>query len=113
VFLTLFALCTTALTDGSTTDYWLKTGQESSQKGYQSYNEALQACNKIIDTDPKNVEAWMLKRWVLYHLDRYENAISSFNKALEYNSRLTRAISGKAESLTVLCRSEEALAEYN
>ena len=54
-----------------------------------NYEEAIECCNKAIETNPSNDNVWYIKGECLFELKRFEEAKACYNKANELNpSRL-------------------------
>jgi len=78
--------------------------------GYDEHS--LELFNKVLDEDPTFARAWYEKGVNLTNLDRYEEAIICFEKALEFSqSKILEAIAWceKALALFGLKRYEEAM----
>lgn len=52
----------------------------------KQYPKALEKCQRAIELDSENANAWHNKGVVLYHLETYEEAISSLDKAVALDS---------------------------
>ena len=59
---------------------------------------------------PDNANAWCLKGNALLELERYEEALQSFDRAINLRPDLSEAWQGKGSSLLRLNRGDEALA---
>jgi tetratricopeptide (TPR) repeat protein len=51
----------------------------------------VRCCDKALEINPKEAEAWCSKGFALYKLERYEEAIICLDKALEINPKLATA----------------------
>lgn len=84
--------------------------------GMGATDAAIDAYDRIIDNDPKNVEAWMGKGNAFYRLGKatnnssdYVEAIQSFDKVIELNqSFVAEAWSYKGTALNALGQTHEA-----
>ena len=75
------------------------------------YEESLKLLNKLLE-DKRNLkikEIWYNKAKVFFNLARYEEALQSFNYALEINPFYKFANLGKGATLHILKRYQEAL----
>ncbi len=71
-------------------------------------NEALQAFDKAIELNPKNVDSWIRKGLILYLQDKNNEALQAFDKAIELDPRNAEAWGKKALVLIYLGKHEEA-----
>jgi|SRR5450759_220570 len=55
-------------------------------------DEALDACEKALEIDPKYINAWYNKSIVLSDLGRKDEALEAYEKALEINPKYTGII---------------------
>ncbi len=74
------------------------------------YAEALAACERAIELDPKNTHAWNNKGWALDALGRYAEAQVACDRAIEFDAKNSHAWNNKAWALNSLGRHTEALA---
>jgi tetratricopeptide (TPR) repeat protein len=51
------------------------------------YNEAIQACDKAIELDPKYAMPWNNKGGALFFLGRYDDAIQAYDKATKLDPK--------------------------
>jgi tetratricopeptide (TPR) repeat protein len=73
------------------TKYWQEKADQLYNSG--SYKDAAAAYNKAIELDPSDAVLWYNHGLVLsYGLKDYQNAIKSFDKALELNSSFFEAL---------------------
>ena len=73
------------------------------------YEEAIACCDKALEIDPKNADAWINKGVALDHLERYEKTIWCWDKALEIDPMNALAWYNKSYVLDHLGRYEEAI----
>ena len=59
---------------------WDEKGERLANSG--NYAQALDCFDKAVKMHPQNSAAWVFRAVVLIHLDRYEEAVASCNKAL-------------------------------
>ncbi|HEY9204564.1 MAG TPA: tetratricopeptide repeat protein [Candidatus Methanoperedens sp.] len=79
----------------------------------KKYKDVLKSCNKVLETNPDNGLALLIKGLALEDLSRFEEALDAFNKTLEINPKYGFALSRKGSILMNLCRYEEALDVLN
>ena len=89
LLMALTFLCTSAMAQENTTDYWLKKGYELSANG--SNEQALQAYEKVISIDPENSVAWINKAYTLSSLNRTSESNKAYYKALEITNKTLEA----------------------
>ena len=75
----------------------------------RKYNELLDRCSIILSKNPRHLNALKYKAYSLYFLERYEEAVSCYDKAIEIESDDPSLYSGKSKSLEKLGRIEEAI----
>ncbi|MBX9693527.1 MAG: tetratricopeptide repeat protein, partial [Cyanobacteria bacterium] len=70
-------------------------------RSYYSSNpaRALDMLQRVIEMNPKYAHAYLWAGWCNYDLGRYEEAMRSFDKALELDSSLNNAYDGRALTL--------------
>ncbi len=91
---------------------WLDKGDTYGRK--QKYNKALIAYNKALEIKPYYLEALHMKGITFINLDRYNDALSSFDNSIELISNYNyRTWYYKGLALFCLDRYEEALDAYN
>lgn len=78
------------------------------------YGEAIEAATKGIEADTKEAAAgWNIKGFSQLKLERSEEGLDSFNKALELSPAHPDALSGRGWALGKLGRTEDAMAEFD
>jgi Flp pilus assembly protein TadD len=77
------------------------------------YEEALEAFDRALASDPQNLEALMGKGQVLAELGRYEEALDAFHRALAVIPDSAEALVGVGQVLAELGRYEEALEVFD
>jgi tetratricopeptide (TPR) repeat protein len=99
-----------ALRPGSS---WAMIAVADALDGRGSNEEALAACDRAIELDRKNPEAWWKRARSYHNLDQYAKAIDDSNQAIELNPKFTAAwIQGGLE-YCVLGHYDKALAYTN
>ena len=89
VLIALAALCTIALAQENTTEYWMKKSTELFNNG--SLDDSLNATNKVLQIDPENPIAWIDKAYTLYMLNRTYESNQAYYKALEITNKTLEA----------------------
>jgi tetratricopeptide (TPR) repeat protein len=77
------------------------------------YEEALEAFDRALASDPQNLEALMGKGQVLAELGRYEEALRMFDRALELNPDSAETLVDRGKVLARLAYYEEALRMFD
>lgn len=72
-------------------------------------DDALESCNKAIESDPTQANTWRLHARILSRLNRHDEALASCDKAISLGTDDWRAFHIRAASLAVLNRWDEAL----
>jgi tetratricopeptide (TPR) repeat protein len=67
----------------------------------------------MIQLQPDDEEAWFQRGFVLYKLQRYEEAIASYDRAIEFNALDAEAWGNRGGVLLMLQRYEEAIASFD
>jgi superkiller protein 3 len=76
--------------------------------------DILKACSQAMRLDPKNADAYIVQGDAYMYLDRYSDAITAYEKAIEVAIFFNRyACNKKGDALYELERYEEALTAYN
>jgi tetratricopeptide (TPR) repeat protein len=79
------------------------------EKAYSKFTEATKACNKGIMLNPKESSFWLLKgHFLLCRWGLEDEALASFDKAIELEPELIEAWRGKALTFAALGRYKEA-----
>jgi tetratricopeptide (TPR) repeat protein len=80
--LAIAALCICTSAQENTAEGWFKKGADLFKN--QSYEEAIMAMDKVIESNPKNETAWNVKgsSLVLLASNMYDEALRCFDKAL-------------------------------
>jgi len=107
--LAMAALCTCALAQENTTEYWTMVGSDLAMNE-SNYQGALDAFEKAIQIDPENMGAWDRKALIHYVLSKqaYLRVLSLSEKRLENNPQDARAWRSHAAALQSLDRIEES-----
>jgi len=81
----------------------------------KEYKKAVDCYNKAIKIEPLDARAWNNKGYVLFTLGKYNEAIKSFDKALEIAPGMLGGMvwSIKADALKALGKNNEALECYD
>ena len=66
---------------------------------YGWYEESLDCVNSLIEAHPLSEIAYFIKGAVLNHLDKYDESVESYDKALEINPNFREALHNKILSL--------------
>lgn len=103
----LAALCSCTLAQEKTADDWLNIAYGLSANG--SYEEAIEAYDKVLEIDPSDYTALINKGHALefWVLDLYNEALEITNEILEENPDDALAWQGKGAALSGLNRREE------
>ncbi|MCH8028586.1 MAG: tetratricopeptide repeat protein [Candidatus Dadabacteria bacterium] len=88
-------------------DEWLKKGVELAKQG--KYEEALEAFERAIESEPSNAEAWYRKGIVLGVAGRYEEALVAHVRTLDLDPENVEVWYLKGLVLVTLKRYEESL----
>jgi tetratricopeptide (TPR) repeat protein len=75
----------------------------------QMNNEISDKCNKAIELDPNNADAWNMKGWAQSNLGKYEEAIRCFDKAIELDPNNADAWYNKGATLYTTKRYDKAI----
>ncbi|RQW78448.1 MAG: tetratricopeptide repeat protein, partial [Methanothrix sp.] len=97
----------------NTAKAWFKRGSELFKD--QSYDEAIEAMDKVIEIDPKNETAWDVKgsSLVLLASNMYDEALTCFDKAIEIYPQDIWAWNGKGDAFNHMRRYEDAIKAYD
>jgi tetratricopeptide (TPR) repeat protein len=82
------------------------------EKAQKAYHDAVQAFIDAVGADHKMYEAWNYLGFSNRHLGNYEDALSSYAKALELNPNYPDAIEYRGEAYLGLNQIEEAKGAY-
>jgi tetratricopeptide (TPR) repeat protein len=77
------------------------------------YDDAIKSYDKVIEIEPRNVEAHYSKGHILGQLGKYDEAIRCFDKAIEIEPRNVDARIAKGLDLDKLHKHEEAIIYYD
>lgn len=77
------------------------------------YKEALECFDKIFETNPQYLEAWINKGAVLHELAKYKEAIACYETALEIDLNSKQAWSNMGFSKSMLGSYDEAIRCFN
>ncbi|MGE5661743.1 MAG: tetratricopeptide repeat protein [Ignavibacteriales bacterium] len=78
-----------------------------------NYDKAMESCNRALQLDPDNSDAWTLKGGILRLSEKYEEAIKCYDKAIEIKPDDAHTWGSKAGALTNLRKYEEAIKCYD
>jgi len=76
------------------------------------YDELLDYCSIILSKDLENLSALKYKAYSLYFLERFEDAIACYDRAIEIEPENPSHYAGKSKALDKLGRFEEARGCY-
>lgn len=100
-------------------NYWLTLNNATKMlnKGntlyqLQRYEEALQAYETSLDTNPNNPNAWQGKGDTLQALKRYQDALEAYDEAIQIDPNSWQTWMRRAEILEKLGRDTEAINSY-
>ena len=117
LLMSLIAMCTYALAQDNTANYWYENGIELINDG--SYDEAIRAYDKAIQIDPENSDAWLGKASVFILLrkdnesqEAYRKALDVANKTLIKNPEDAKAWQNKGIAIANLGQREEAIKAF-
>jgi tetratricopeptide (TPR) repeat protein len=82
------------------------------EKAQKYYHEAVTKLIDVVGLDPKMYQAWNYLGFANRHLGNYEDALSSYDKALELNSTYADAIEYRGEAYLGLNRIDDAKGAY-
>jgi len=74
--------------------------------------EVIDMCDELIALNPNDFIAWHVKGWKLYSLEKYDEAIIAYSKALELDNTNPHSWCGKGDAFFVLGRYQEAVDAY-
>lgn len=79
----------------------------------QKYNEALEACEKAIALKPKkkNVLLWTTRSNALLKLEKYAEAVTSYNQVLQAEPNNSFVLTQKCQALSQIGNNEDAISE--
>ncbi len=78
----------------------------------KKYDEAIAACQKVIEIDPKNVYAYNNMGYALRKQEKYEEAIAAYQKAIEIDPKNAYAYNNMGLALGKQEKYDEAIAAY-
>ena len=67
-----------------------------------NYDEAIIACDRAIELDPKNIHAWLIKGNALKALGTHKRAVHAYSKAIEFDPQNLGAWNQKGSALRYL-----------
>jgi lipoprotein NlpI len=85
--------------------------QEAQAKGLMG--KALEALDKAIQLDPKQVGGYFLKGKIFSLQRKPEEAIACFSKVIELDAKASSAFAGRADEEFKLGKFDESVADYN
>jgi tetratricopeptide (TPR) repeat protein len=77
------------------------------------YDEAIQACEKAIELDPKYAMPWNNKGAALMEKGRYDDAVKAYDKAIEIDPEYKWAWANKGLALADLRKYNESIEAYD
>lgn len=89
---------------------WYEKGERLANSG--NYAQALACFDKAV-MHPENNAAWVFRAVVLIHLERYEEAVASCNKALIIQPNDKQAWLFRGAALNHLCRYKQSYDSYD
>jgi tetratricopeptide (TPR) repeat protein len=92
-------------------DYLLQLANTHFYAG--EYEKAIEINDKILDVDPKHVNALSNKGWAFSYLFQFEDAIANYNQALEIDPNYLNALVGKANVLYNLHDNQKAILYFD
>jgi len=108
--LAISMLCTSALAQNDTANYWYQKGQELARNG--SFQEAVKEYDRAIDKDPGNLDARLNKAMALYRAGRLNESIATQDDAVQaairYLGDLNRSVQAFNEVLDAVTSSSPA-----
>jgi len=107
ILVALSAMCTYTMAQEDTAYHGVKNGYDlkrngSSEDANKSFEKALEIYNGILKTDPKDINAWDNKSFVLLSLGRTEEAIQALNDAIKNDPNNPKAWNNKGFGLTTM-----------
>jgi len=109
IFITVFIPLEVQAYDNTSSE-WKIQGDALIQQG--RYQEALDAYNKSLNYDSRNIDAWAQKGYTLRNLGRYQESLEAYNTALRIEPNSV-AYLGKGMALYKLGRYEDGLDACN
>ncbi|NJL86354.1 MAG: tetratricopeptide repeat protein [Leptolyngbyaceae cyanobacterium SM1_1_3] len=92
-------------------DYWRNLCEL--QASAQQYDEAIAACEKAIELEPRDSNIWALHSGILVAQQQYPAAIASASQSLSLNAANSLALTYQCISFSELGQSEKALDRCN
>jgi hypothetical protein len=89
-----------------TTSQWYEDGLAMIESGF--FDSAVECFDRVLQAEPGNVEAWMLKATSLSGLETYQEAVECLDAVLDIDPLNVQAWTDKASCLTKLGREDEA-----
>lgn len=94
-----------------TSKEWTNEGANLANQG--KYNESLNAYDKAIWLNSRNVAAWSGKGWALYNLGKYNESLGAYDNATQLNPNNAVAWNGKGLALYSLGEYTESIEAFN
>ncbi|GAB1543822.1 hypothetical protein NUACC21_64980 [Scytonema sp. NUACC21] len=93
-------------------DFGFWSNQCSVLENAQKYDDALAACERAIALKPKgkNVDLWTSRSNALMKLEKYAEAVVSYNQVLKTSPKNSFALTQRCEALSTLGNQEDAIA---
>jgi len=107
IWILLAAICTYAIGQEHTANYWVQIGNEFYSKG--SYELAENCYEKAIELDSNNISAWYLKGLTLAYLNKYSESIKAFDLAVRLAPKNVDVWINKGNALYVMAKANETL----
>lgn len=89
-----------------TTSQWYEDGLSMLDSGF--FDSAVECFERVLQAEPGNIEAWILRASAFSRLESFEEAIECLDAALQIDPQNVQAWRDKASCLTKLGREEEA-----
>ncbi len=78
----------------------------------KNYDKAVEICERVIEKDPLNIDSYWQLGICNYFAERFDDALSAFNKALELDKNYSAALHWKGVVLGYLGRYDEAVSSF-
>jgi len=75
--------------------------------------KSIKACDKAIEINPKDIDAWNSKGLALIAIEYYEGAIKAYDEAIEINPKHADAWNNKGLALSAIENYEGAIKAYD
>jgi tetratricopeptide (TPR) repeat protein len=91
--------------------YWFNKGKEDISRN--ELKAAIEDYTKIIELNPMDTQAYMLRGLTKYKLKKYKEAIKDYNKAIELNPSDAGVYNNRGAAKSDLLFYNEAIEDYN